>query len=260
MRFLIDITQKQTQGVQKQIEKGNYSSISQFVATAIENQLMLEENEVDELMPTKPGEEISSPQLIKETSAGENSEKYSLINIPSFNTTVNAPAFDDLVFGSQGVPENDIWLWGQINKILPVKIGLRILHQLLSTNQSIGLDEFLETVADEAALIGDKIRSYEKQNSKMRGEKISAALPDWNEKSQNRYKFQFMVYPRKNGQLDGAMALMKFCNIYTERKKQMIGITEQGLKFSTIKNPVLDLNDLDRSLSEEESIFYLNHI
>jgi len=40
----------------------------------------------------------------------------------------------------------------------------------------------------------------------------------------------------------------------------MIGITESGLKFSSIINPVLDNNDFDMSLNEEESLFYINHI
>ena len=69
-----------------------------------------------------------------------------------------------------------------------------------------------------------------------------------------------MAYKRKDALLDGAMAIMKFCNVYEEKKKQMIGITEQGLKFSHIGNPVMDNDDLDISLNEEESFFYINHM
>jgi hypothetical protein len=53
---------------------------------------------------------------------------------------------------------------------------------------------------------------------------------------------------------------MRFCNIYEEKKKKMIGITEEGLKFSSLVNPVLDDNNYEIALSEEESLFYINHI
>lgn len=260
MKYLIDITPQQAQTIQKYLDNGNYGSLSQFVSAAVENQLSLEENNLEGLVAYRP--EILTPQIANTGAviAPGNFEKYSLSNIPSYKHVIDAPVFKNLVFSSQNIPENQIWIWGQINKIFPVKLGVRILHQLLATRQSIGLNEFLEIVATEAAAFGESIRAHETKNSKMRGEKISAGLPSADEKSRNRYKFQFMVYLRKDGLMDGAMSLMKFCNVYEERKKQMIGITEEGLKFSAISNPVLDENNFDLSLNEEESLFYVNHI
>ncbi len=137
---------------------------------------------------------------------------------------------------------------------------MRILHQLLATSQPVELNEFLDIAAKEATLVAEKLREHETKNGKMRDEKISAGLPSRDEKSQNRYKFQFMVYLRKDKLMDGAMSLMRFCNVYEEKKKQMIGLTEQGLKFSSVISPVLDENRFDLALSEDESLFYINHI
>jgi len=260
MRYIIDITPKQSQTIQKYLEKGNYGSISQFISTAIENQLALEENDIIDLMPYKPAQEAQRTKNPTTAIASGNFEKYSLKNIPGFNAVIDAPEYKNLVYASQSIPENQAWIWGQINKIFPVKVGVRILHQLLATKQSIELNEFLEIVAKEAAFLGDMIRDYETKNSRMRGEKISPALPSTDEKSLNRYKFQFMVYLRRDGLMDGAMSLMKFCNVYEEKKKQMISITESGLNFSSINNPVLDENNFDLSLNDEERFFYINHI
>jgi hypothetical protein len=261
MRYLVDITPKQAQLIQKHLDKGNYVSLSQFISTAVENQLSLEENDIKDLVPYQQTEqEIKGDNVALERNVQSNLEKYRLKNISVYNIIVDSPEFKNLVFASQKIPEDKVWIWGQINKIFPVKLGLRILHQLLSVNQSMELSEFLDTVAKEAIILGDKIRSYEETNNKMRDEKISAALPSSDEKSQNRYRFQFMAYQRKDGLLDGAMALMKFCNVYEEKKKQMIGITEPGLKFSSINNPVLDNDDFDLSLNEEESLFYIKHM
>ncbi len=260
MRYLIDISPYQSQLIQKYLEKGNYASLSQFVNAAIENQLMLEENEMNELIPHRTAVKNKSAfQQIIQTEH-ESFDKYCLKNIADYNAVIAAPVFKDLVYASQKIQENEAWIWGQINKIFPVKVGVRILHQLLATKQSMELNEFLEIAANEAGAIGNKIREHEKANNKMRDEKISAALPSLDEKSLNRYKFQFMVYLRKDGLMDGAMSLMRFCNIYEEKKKKMIGITEAGLKFSLINNSVLDNNDFSMSLNEEESLFYINHI
>jgi len=260
MRYIIDITPQQAQTIQKYLEKGNYGSLSQFITTAIENQLALEENDVNELMPYRPEQKLQKGAVPILASGSDNFEKYCLKNIPNYNAVITAPEFKDMVYASQKIQENEAWIWGQINKIFPVKVGVRILHQLLATRQSIELNEFLEIVASEAAAIGNKIRDHEKVNNKMRDEKISAALPSSDEKSRNRYKFQFMVYLRKDGLMDGAMSLMRFCNVYGEKKKQMIGLTAFGLKFSSISNSVMDDNDFSISLNEEESLFYINHI
>jgi hypothetical protein len=261
MRYLVDITPKHAQLIQKQLDKGNYVSLSQFISTAVENQLSLEENDIQGLVPYQPiVEELKTDYAVPERNVKIDFEKYRLINISGNAVTIDSPEFKNLVFASQKIPENKVWIWGQINKIFPVKLGLRILHQLLSVNQSMELSEFLDIAAREAIIVGNKIKEYEKANNKMRDEKISAALPSSDEKSQNRYKFQFMAYKRKDKLLDGAMAIMRFCNVYEEKKKQMIGITEPGLKFSTISNPVLDNDDFDLSLNEEESLFYINHI
>ena len=260
MKYLVDISPKQAQTIQKFLDNGVYGTLSQFISASIENQLALEENETMDLKPFRLESKIQQPSVTKAKTQTDDFEKYKLSNIPAFNSVVDSPGFKDLVFSSQKTPEDLAWIWGQVNKIFPVKLGLRILHQHLAINQSIELNEFLEIAARDAVMYGNEIRNYETQNKKMRDEKISAALPSADEKSQTRYKFQFMVYPRKDGRLDGAMALMKFCNIYTEKKKLMIGITESGLKFSSITNPVIDDNDFERSLNEEESLFYLNHI
>lgn len=259
MKYLIDLTPRQVLSIQKLLDNANYGSLSQFINASIENQLALEESYSGDLTPFR-FEQNEARLASAKLSKGESGfEKYRTINIPTFNSTVEPLGFEKLVYASQDINENQVWIWGQINKIFPVKFGVRVLHQLLATRQAIELNEFLDIVTKEAAAIGDKIRGYEEANNKMRDEKISAALPSSDEKSQARYKFQFMVYPRKDGLLDGAMALMKFCNIYAEKKKNMIGITDAGLKFSSIPNPVIDKDNLDVSLSKEESIFYIEH-
>lgn len=260
MKYLIDIAPKQAEIIQKCLESGSYGSLSQFISAAVENQLSLEGNEISGLVPFMPEAKVQKVSNAVAPKEQAGFEKYALKNIPSYNLFIEAPGFDNLVYYSQKIPEKQAWIWGQVNKIFPVKIGLRVLHQMLTAKENIELNEFLDTAAKVAVSYGNKIREFERQAGKMRDEKISAALPSEDEKSQTRFKFQFMVYPRKDNLLDGAMALMRFCNLTTDRKKNFIGITEAGLKFSCINNPVLDNNDFSQSLNKEESKFYIEHV
>jgi hypothetical protein len=66
---------------------------------------------------------------------------------------------------------------------------------------------------------------------------------------------------RKDGKLGGAMPFLRFANLNKEEKgKISIGLTESGLKFAQIENPVIDHNDFEKSFSQAEVDFYLNYI
>ena len=91
---------------------------------------------------------------------------------------------------------------------------------------------------------------------------ISAGLPDEKEfKSKVRYKSHFLAYMRKDGTLDGAMPYLRFVNLNKDEKgKVSIGLTDPGLNFAKLDNPVLDLVDFEKSFNEKEVDFYLDHI
>lgn len=261
MKYLVNISQRQAQKIQKYLDEGQYLSISQFIITAIENQFNLEDNQfplddVERDETLKPVYSVAHP--LKLTTA---LEAYRISDMQNFYASISPPKFDQIVLSTQGNQEKNVWLWGQINKIFPVKIGLRILQKNLGSKQLIEVNEYLDIAAKEAAEIGNIIREYEKKNGKERNEKISAGLPQVSdEKSQSRYKFQFLAYQRKDNLLDGAMAILRFCNLEKKGGKTFIGLTEWGANFSNEINPVLDNGDLDTSLSSQEIECYLNHI
>ena len=102
MRYLVDITPKHAQLIQKQLDKGNYSSLSQFISTAVENQLALEENDLQGLVPYQPiAEDVKTDYTVSKRNVQINYEKYRLINISGNLLTIVSPEFKDLVFASQ---------------------------------------------------------------------------------------------------------------------------------------------------------------
>jgi hypothetical protein len=172
------------------------------------------------------------------------------------------PTFQQLACFFQKFEEEKCWLWGQVNKILPIKMGLRVLYAALDSGQWIDLEGYRNKAADAAADFGTMIRKYEDKKNKLRDEKISAGLPGQEEfKSKVRYKSHFLAYMRKEGALDGAMPYLRFVNLNKDEKGRiLIGLTEPGLNFAKLDNPVIDHQDFETGFNEKEVDFYLDHI
>ncbi|HKR06624.1 MAG TPA: hypothetical protein VJY62_18465 [Bacteroidia bacterium] len=260
MKYVIDINQKHAESIQDLINKGDYNSISQFVNVAIENQIHLETSDAKPISNNIESESI--PETKQNNTIESKWETYRINNITSHPQTVPYPDPSGIVLTSADNEPKQMWIWGQINKILPVKIGLRVLYKELENDKYIEMDNFLNKALQFAVKINYAIQNYEIKLSKTRSEKISAGLPDMEKKSQTRYKSQFLVYSRKDSLLDGAMSLLKFINVDIESRKGkiLLGLTQSGVEFAEISNPSLDNSSFEQSLSQEEIDYYLKHI
>jgi len=262
MRYLVDVTQKQADEIAKLINVGKYQTVAQFILTAIENQIYIENTGSEPLSSIVAARKDSDSLNKSDLVVIKDSRNIALVEIKSQPKTVAAPDFSGLAASLYKTKEENCWLWGQTNKIFPVKIGLRVLYAIIGSEQWLDLEEFKEKAADIAAGYGTAIRKYEDKKNKIRDERISAGLPDEKEfKSKFRYKGHFLAYMRKDGKLDGAMPFLRFANLNKDEKgKIFIGLTEPGLNFARIENPVIDHNDFEKSFSQTEIDFYLDYI
>lgn len=261
MRYLVDLKQKQADEITKLINAGRYQTVAQFISAAIENQIYIENSE--ELtqhirLEKKDSDILGKPDIV----IANDNKKIMLIEIKSQPKTVHMPTFSIVSASLYGAEEEKCWLWGQTNKILPVKIGLRVLYAIIGSEEWINLEEFRNKAADIAASFGTIIRQYEEKKDKVRDDRISAGLPEEKEfKSKFRYKGHFLAYMRKDGKLEGAMPFLRFVNLNKDEKERIfIGLTEAGLRFAKLENPVIDGNDFEKSFSDKEIDFYLDHI
>jgi Arc/MetJ-type ribon-helix-helix transcriptional regulator len=261
MRYFVDVPQKQADEVNKLIQLGKYQSMAQFILTAVENQIYLENlSELPQQINLgKNNNEISANLPIE---ANSETKSIMLNEIKSEPKTVSMPFFSDLSASLPKIDEEKCWLWGQTDKILPIKIGLRVLYSIMGTEQWEDLEEFREKATNIAAWFGSVIRNYEDNTNKVRNERISAGLPKGEKfKSKLRYKSQFLAYMRKDNKLDGAMPFLKFVNLMKdERGKILIGLTKAGLNFAKLENPVIDHYDFKKSFNDKEIEFYMEHI
>jgi Arc/MetJ-type ribon-helix-helix transcriptional regulator len=271
MRYIIDLDKKKSDMIRDMINSGKYENVSEFVSAAVENQLYIEQTDAHIL---------SEFELVQIPSAGKEktSSRSALLSndidlsLPDFDAkTVEMPEFEDIALFPGG-NRRDCWLWGQINRILPIKLALRVLQVRLKHNSWTDLEGY----RNEAALIAGSYKkmidaSADFKNINARS--IGAGLPKYvtgskdkleAEKSMERYKNQFLAYRRVGDEkLDGALSQLRFVNVRAESRKNdtyAIGLTQAGLEFSKIINPIIDKGNLSSTLSDEEKEFYINHI
>jgi hypothetical protein len=260
MKYLVDVNQKQSEIIQKLIESNQYNSVAQFISVAMENQIYIEQSGEQS---TEESIASSENSIINKINEKKRWEGYRVHNITTEPKTILPPTFEHLTLKLQNNDPKKAWLWGQINRILPVKIGIRVLYKELENNPVIEYNSFVKKAAEVAATINQEIKLYEVRNLLLRDEKISAGLPTlYEDASMTRYKSQFLSYKRKDNLLDGAFSMLRLANLESGKQngKLFIGLTEAGLNFAKIINPVLDDSFFEYSLSDDEINFYLDHI
>lgn len=245
------------------IASGGYGSAEDLVLTAVENQLSSRGRAVAWKDGTLSLDEYLSGRLT-DTSSGRlgrtglrpSSVTTELARRPDqeVNTTDSPPAYR-----AQNAP-----LWGGINRILPVKVILRLLaNELEETGgEFLPLDKFQTSSSKLARELGLLLKRLDVEKGRSRGDKLSPGFPtgEQADKSMSRFRFQFVGYVARDDKLTGAAPALRFVNI-DGRDSSLIGITPAGLEFAQIENPVIDLDiGSDRPLSEEEVSFYMEHI
>jgi len=253
MRIIVDPPEYLVERARKYIEKGRYKDLSSFVTTSMENQLALEEGESAEEVLTlaRAQEPVGRPSGRELPLAAE----------------LSIPQGERPTWGYPTRPGDTLakqWPWGQINKILPIKFTVRLLANEVSEMEPlVPLDVFRMEAARKARDFGRWLAKNDAKYKRRWGERLSAGFPIGKdeERSLNRYASHFVGYERKrDGVLFGALFDLKLGNAEIVGRALSVGLTEAGLEFARIPNPVLDNSDLSSSLSEDEIEFYLRHI
>ncbi len=270
MRYIIDISQIRSKQIESLIEAKLYESVNQFVSVALENQLHIEKAEDTSRVKNNSASK-DKKYFTRQKShdlkgfPDEDIELYLPIpdEAPAF---VDPPAFSQLVEFLDDIDEKNSWMWGQFNRIFPVKLALRFLLIKLGKEHWIELEDYKEEAARKALICGKALDNYEAEKGKKRDEKISAALPKAPAgsasefKSLTRYKEHFIGGMRRDDHLVGAMPFLRFANFKRDGSRSLIGMTEAGYRFAILENPVIDLRNYESSFGEQEIDFYLDHI
>ena len=270
LKIVVDVPDDLVGRVKSVVEGEGYENAQEFVKTAIENQVEIEESgevgfktleEAVSEFDDGTSEDAQQRDVKTQELGTDGLGKRDYDTVP----TVSPPDDDRLSSGP---------LWGQYNKIFPAKLVVRRLANVIreqnedgtSTPQDgilwVDLERFREETGRLARDYGLQIKEYDQKRSRGRGEKLSSGLPtgENTEKSVGRFQTHFVGRSKRDGSLTGASPSLMFVQI-TDEDVGRIGITEAGLEFAELYNPLLDIGpDADESLSTDECEFYLKHV
>lgn len=255
MKVILDIPSDIERRIFEMVSLGLFKDPDHFIEIACRNQIKAEEGErtwgIDSAFPS------SARSKLPETRSSILSRIEKLLQAPSEGVrTSSKPTHKMVVFSEKP-------LWGQYYRYLPVKIGVRVLCNLVDGNP-VPLREFQETAAQTAKNLRMHLEDIDRRNQYGVGKKLATSFPSGTRESLKRYVTQFLVDARtSDGKLTGFMGRLHFASIKDEKGETYVCPTEAGLAFASIPNPVLEGSECkgsSKALSNKEVDFLLDHV
>lgn len=250
MKYVIEVTPETMVEIERLIREGSYASVLQFIELAIQNQLRIEEKEPG---PLKAHE----PLTITTTS------KIAATELTEFlKNRVERPVLS----GDSLSPEPGL-TWALYNRILPVKIVLRVLVNMLgaSSSSTVSLATLKEKSTISAAYVAKKLQRLDNLAKRQHGDKLATALPARNlDRTTKRFQEMFVGSVTAEGKPVGYPARLGFVVLSRDEKhRPIVSLTASGWEFAKMPNPVLDSEELGTDVhpfSEPEREYILNHL
>lgn len=253
------------------LNKGDYRDYDEIISIAIANLAVLEsqsnkstvifaksEIKADShrilISDNQPDKKITLPFV------GKDGYLLNNVSLPKENPmTVDMPDIEQF----QSNPPISKWIFGQYNKLLPIKLSCRAIANLIIEEGCLEIEKVAIRIANLAASLGDLLENYDKKNDMPRHMKFSTAFPSSGpsgEKSRRRFANQFVGSQNSQSELSGLLFDLRLVNLCQD--KESISLTTPGWIFAQLDNPVLttDLINIPSKLSKEEVIFLLTHI
>jgi Arc/MetJ-type ribon-helix-helix transcriptional regulator len=287
VKVVIEVPDSLVEQIRLAVESGEYDDAREFVTTAVENQLESEEASQQEAQTLEEAiatvaedqsREIAVENNIEDSSDNDSGQKPQVDaqkeerESNSTDTPIGRRQYDEIETVSQPntAQLDEGPLWGQYNRLFPVKLVVRCLANELErikderaeSSQWINLPQFDNYIADIARTVGKKVASHDERQGRKRGEKLAAGLPTGEdaEKSMDRFQTHFVGRAEHGGNLTGAPPHLLLVNMQQE-DGGTIGLTEAGREFASLENPLLDGGfDASNSLSRAERRFYVSHV
>ncbi|MGB7602722.1 MAG: hypothetical protein WBM24_20635 [Candidatus Sulfotelmatobacter sp.] len=287
MIICIDVSQRTKDQLEKLLEAGAYRDYSEAVAVAIANQVLLHSSQSSGKVTTP--DLLPQSHSVSEAKNGTAPQTHESLSIPDLfsqlGSSANAPRFAPYPENNSLRGEDisvDRWIFGQHNKLLPVKATCRALARLMSAEgqTNLALAKTASEIASEAVKLGDYFRYSDERLCAHRDDAMSFAFPFSDspngDKSRLRYANQFVASLTKQGTLAGLPIELKLVNRDQSRTPQIL-LTEAGWLFAMMRNPILDDHNNQtskhqlfstggvilgqrRRFSDEEIEFLLAHI
>lgn len=220
---------------------------SPFVEAALRNQIALENSDEGPVASRSPTPERAASSLARPPISPETWTGLKVDDLPWSN--VEAPA---------KIKTTDGPLWGQYNRLFPLKFALRILAKQVAFDSKVTLASFYKEAGERAVGARKTLEVLDEGNEIPRGERLSAAFPQERDLALKRFREQFLGRLTRDGTAVGALPEMGFVGIAPG--EEAVTLTQAGLEFAKIRNPIIDGASQTDALSAAEADFLIKHL
>jgi len=152
-------------------------------------------------------------------------------------------------------------IFGQVNRIFPFKMVCRWLATAAANEKQWPRFTAVNAqLADDAGTIGSLLDQWDTNENRERGSELATALPRRkNNASLDRFLSQFVARITRASEISpGAVCQYELARF----EDSTLALTEQGVGFANLSNPILDAHDrkATTALSEPETEFLITHI
>lgn len=278
------------------LSKDHYKDYSELVAMAVENLWVLErevaekgvlvigEGSSSAVMPSASSPIETARAVIVRKAAPKSSRQNEAISgllVPAMvDNNVRIPdlflaeGLDGVSCNTVDVLQNDDsqqtftldrWLFGQYNKLLPVKANCRaLMHLIAGSKYGEPLDTTADRIAEAAAQLGDYLADYDRRYGIGRDDTLATAFPRSGpdtKKSRARYANQFVGSVNSQNTLSGLLWDYRLASLASENGPFLLP-TKQAIHLARLMNPILDGCQIEptQKFSPEEIAFFLDHV
>lgn len=254
------------------VRSGAFESPEQFLEVAARNQLVYELRDQANLATTDMAVSVEESQTSSRTNANGNALRDSAVTDATARLTPKRPQQDwatKLRLPDQSVPgpapasavclEREQRIWGQVNRLLPIKLATRcLLAWSRGKDEWPQLTHVLKPIADIAATLGSHLDDFDTRTERKRDELLATGLPrTGNDASWDRFVTQFVARKTRDGNIyAGAVCQYPLAAIEDGR----LALTDLGIEFAEIRNPIIDGGPFDSTLTDEERVFFIGRV
>jgi hypothetical protein len=270
---VLNIAPKLFSEIQQLVDKGMYASTEQFLEIAAANQLALERGQTPAEIVERGlrAEAVKAPEPAvpgrrtrPAKSVGRRKNRKSVPPPSHMHDVIVRVAYAKLSnpnppFAEATRRPPDDHLWGQVNRLFPLKLTCRWLAVTSGNSREWPVFETIANqLAGDAAVVGAVLSQMDAEAGRKRDEVLGTGLPrPGNPASQDRFLSQFVARATRAGDIyPGAVCQYALAAFDGDR----IALTKIGREFAELHNPVLDAMDesLRSTLSDEERRFLLS--
>lgn len=157
------------------------------------------------------------------------------------------------------------WLFGQFNKLLPLKATTRgLLNLQTDAGVPTTIGEARSTISTEAWVLGDFLFQLEEAKNIKRDDAVSTAFPTTLRNGgagKSRYANQFVASVNSKGEASSLPIAFGFV-VHEKGKISRLQLTGPGVEFAVLENPVIDGRNVGTGpkFSDAEREFLVQHI